>query len=153
MGLTISSFSALLEEVVWRGNFHYYFRKKYGMWTIAYITAVIWSIWHLPIALLYKPYATPEITSIIYLLLLFILSILLTMIREYGKSIVPVAIMYGMINVFYLSEGQLSVAIDGQEMLKAIGMLLALIVCTLLIRHKFVTIFKKINAFVVKNGT
>ncbi|MGE7093623.1 CPBP family glutamic-type intramembrane protease [Lysinibacillus sp. NPDC048646] len=93
MGLTISSFSALLEEVVWRGNFHYYFRKKYGMWTTAYITAVIWSIWHLPIALLYKPYATPEITSIIYLLLLFILSILLTMIREYGKSIVPVAIM------------------------------------------------------------
>ncbi|MGN4124932.1 type II CAAX prenyl endopeptidase Rce1 family protein [Lysinibacillus sphaericus] len=95
--------------------FHYYSRKKYALWSTACFTAVIWSIWHLPNALFYKSYATPHITSLLYLLLLCILLIVLTLIREYGKSIVPVAIMHGMMNVFYLSEGQLSVSIDSQE--------------------------------------
>ncbi|QDQ03088.1 hypothetical protein FOH38_23030 [Lysinibacillus fusiformis] len=67
--------------------FHYYLRKQYGLWSTACVTAVIWSIWHLPIALFYKSYATPGITSFVYLLLLCMLSILLTLIREYGKSI------------------------------------------------------------------
>ncbi len=34
--------------------------------------------------------------------------------------------MHGMMNVFYLSEGQLSLSMDSQEVLKATGLLLAL---------------------------
>ncbi|MFY0518573.1 type II CAAX prenyl endopeptidase Rce1 family protein [Lysinibacillus sp. UGB7] len=143
IGLTIGSLSALLEEVVWRGNFHYYFRKQYGLWSTACFTAVIWSMWHLQIALFYKSYVTPGITSLVYLLLLCMLSIILTLIREYGKSIVPVAIMHGMMNVFYLSERQLYISIDSQEVLKSIGMLLALLICILFMCHKTVTILKK----------
>ncbi|MGE7840449.1 CPBP family intramembrane glutamic endopeptidase [Lysinibacillus sp. NPDC093712] len=104
IGLTISAFSALLEEVVWRGNIHFYLRQQYSLWQTACITGAIWSLWHLPIALFYKSYSMPFIGVTIYLLLLYGISLVLSMFREYGLSIMPVAILHGMMNVFYLSD-------------------------------------------------
>ncbi len=51
--------------------------------------------------------------------------------------------MHGMMNVFYLSAGQLSLSMDSQEVLKATGLLLALLVCSYFVRHKYVTINNK----------
>ncbi|MED0963501.1 CPBP family intramembrane glutamic endopeptidase [Bacillus paramycoides] len=105
IGLTIGSLSAFLEEIIWRGNFHYHLRKKYSFMQTAIITASLWSLWHLPVALFYKNYELWFIGILSYLSLLFILSIILTYTREYGRSVVPPVILHGMFNVFYLTDG------------------------------------------------
>ncbi|MGE7887186.1 CPBP family intramembrane glutamic endopeptidase [Bacillus cereus] len=105
VGLTVGSLSALLEEIIWRGNFHYYLRKKYTFMQTAIIIASIWSSWHLPIAIFYKNYEFQLIGILSYLSLLFILSIILTYTREYSRSVITPAILHGMFNVFYLTDG------------------------------------------------
>ncbi|WP_394230020.1 CPBP family intramembrane glutamic endopeptidase [Bacillus thuringiensis] len=104
VGLTVGSLSALLEEIIWRGNFHYYLRKKYTFIQTAIIIASIWSSWHLPIAIFYKNYEFWFVGILSYLALLFILSIILTYTREYGGSVISPAILHGMFNVFYLTD-------------------------------------------------
>lgn len=101
VGLTIGS---LLEEIIWRGNFHYYLRKKYSFMQTAIIIALLWSSWHLPIAIFYKNYEFQLLGILSYLSLLFILSIILTYTREYGGSVISPAILHGMFNVFYLTD-------------------------------------------------
>lgn len=104
VGLTIGALSALLEEIIWRGNFHYYLRKKYSIMQTAIIIASLWSSWHLPVAIFYKNYEFQFIGILSYLSLLFILSIILTYTREYGGSVISPAILHGMFNVFYLTD-------------------------------------------------
>ncbi|MBJ8007485.1 MULTISPECIES: CPBP family intramembrane glutamic endopeptidase [Bacillus cereus group] len=105
VGLTVGSLSALLEEIIWRGNFHYYLRKKYSFIHTAIITAFLWSLWHIPVAIFYKNYEFWFVGILSYLALLFILSIILTYTREYGGSVISPAILHGMFNVFYLTDG------------------------------------------------
>ncbi|HFK1531095.1 MULTISPECIES: CPBP family intramembrane glutamic endopeptidase [Bacillus] len=104
VGLTVGFLSALLEEIIWRGNFHYYLRKKYSFMQTAIITASFWSLWHLPVAIFYKNYEFWFVGILSYLALLFILSIILTYVREYGGSVISPAILHGMFNVFYLTD-------------------------------------------------
>ncbi|MDI6531242.1 CPBP family intramembrane metalloprotease [Bacillus mycoides] len=105
IGLTIAALSAFFEEIIWRGNLHYYLRKKYSLIQTAIITASLWSLWHLPVALFYKNYELWFVGILSYLSLLFILSIILTYTREYGRSVIPPAILHGMFNVFFLTDG------------------------------------------------
>lgn len=72
---------------------------------LAVITATIWSVWHLPIAFFYKSYDLWIVGIFSYVTLLFVLSMVLTYTREYGRSVVPAAILHGMFNVFYLTDG------------------------------------------------
>ncbi|MGH1286023.1 CPBP family intramembrane glutamic endopeptidase [Bacillus toyonensis] len=104
VGLTIGSLSALLEEIIWRGNFHYYLRKKYSFMQTAIIIASLWSSWHLPVAIFYKNYEFQFVGILSYLSLLFILSLILTYTREYGGSVISPALLHGMFNVFYLTD-------------------------------------------------
>lgn len=77
------------------------FTKKYSLIQTAIITASLWSLWHLPVALFYKNYELWFVGILSYLSLLFILSIILTYTREYGRSVLPPAILHGMFNVFF----------------------------------------------------
>ncbi|MDA1649211.1 CPBP family intramembrane glutamic endopeptidase [Bacillus cereus group sp. TH160LC] len=104
VGLTVGFLSALLEEIIWRGNFHYYLRKKYSFNQTAIIIAFLWSLWHIPVAIFYKNYEFWFVGILSYLALLFILSIILTYTREYGGSVISPAILHGMFNVFYLTD-------------------------------------------------
>ncbi|WP_230874951.1 CPBP family intramembrane glutamic endopeptidase [Lysinibacillus cavernae] len=142
IGLTISTGSAFLEEIVWRGNYHVSLRQRFSFGSTAFIIGVLWSFWHLPIALIYKLYILPGVGIPSYLVLLFVLSLVLSIVREYGQSIIPVAIFHGMMNVFYLSEGQhMTVSIEKQELIKC----LMLTVVFFLLCHRFVTIPKNKN--------
>ncbi len=105
IGLTIAALSAFLEEIIWRGNFHYHLRKKYSLKQTAIITASLWSLWHLPVSIFYKNYELWFVGILSYLSLLFILSIILTYTREYSHSVITPAILHGMFNVFYLTDG------------------------------------------------
>lgn len=104
VGLTIGSLSALLEEIIWRGNFHYYLRKNIHSCKQLLLQLCFWSSWHLPIAIFYKNYEFQLVGILSYLSLLFILSIILTYTREYGGSVISPAILHGMFNVFYLTD-------------------------------------------------
>jgi len=105
IGITVSAGSALLEEIVWRGFYHDSLRKVYTLKKTAIIVAVIWSIWHLPIALFYKDYTQLFIGTLSYLIILFFTSCLLTYLREWSGSVVPAAFFHGLMNVFYFSDG------------------------------------------------
>lgn len=105
IGLTASTGSALLEEIVWRGFYHNSLRKIYTFKKTAIIVAVIWSIWHLPIALFYKEYTNLFIGTLSYLLILFFTSCLLSYLREWSDSVLPAAFFHGLMNVFYFSDG------------------------------------------------
>ncbi|MEI4650532.1 CPBP family intramembrane glutamic endopeptidase [Bacillus cereus] len=104
VGLTVGSLSALLEEIIWRGNFHYYLRKKYSFKQTAIIITFLWSLWHIPVAIFYKNYEFQLVGILSYLSLLFILSIILTYTREHDGSVISPAILHGMFNVFYLTD-------------------------------------------------
>ncbi|MED0989915.1 CPBP family intramembrane glutamic endopeptidase [Bacillus nitratireducens] len=105
IGLTIAALSAFVEEIIWRGNFHYHLRKKYSLIQTAIITASLWSLWHLPVSIFYKNYELWFVGILSYFSLLFILSIILTYTREYSHSVITPAILHGMFNVFYLTDG------------------------------------------------
>ncbi|HDR7244055.1 MULTISPECIES: CPBP family intramembrane glutamic endopeptidase [Bacillus cereus group] len=105
ISLTIAPLSAFLEEIIWRGNFHYHLRKKYSLKQTAIITASLWSLWHLPVSIFYKNYELWFVGILSYLSLLFILSIILTYTREYSHSVITSAILHGTFNVFYLTDG------------------------------------------------
>jgi uncharacterized protein len=118
IGLTVASLSALLEEVVWRGNLHHHLRKNHSLFRTAIITAAVWSLWHLPIAVFYKGYGDLWVGITSYIGLLFLISITLTYVREVGRSVIPAAVLHGMLNVFYLSGGLQSVTAEQEELSK-----------------------------------
>lgn len=100
IGLTIATLSALLEEVAWRG----FLRKELngiGKFKIYFITALIWSIWHIPVAVLYKYTDDIYLNTILYCGQLFLLSLLINWLRDVSKSIIPAGLLHGMLNVFY----------------------------------------------------
>ncbi|WP_419865555.1 CPBP family intramembrane glutamic endopeptidase [Bhargavaea cecembensis] len=118
VGLTVASLSALLEEVVWRGNLHHHLRKNHSLFQTAAITAAVWSLWHLPIAVFYKGYGDWFMGITAYMGLLFLISITLTYVREVGRSVIPAAVLHGMLNVFYLSGGLQSGSAEQEELSK-----------------------------------
>ena len=85
-------------------EFSLLFTKKYSFMQTAIIIALLWSSWHLPIAIFYKNYEFQLVGILSYLSLLFILSIILTYTREYDGSVISPAILHGMFNVFYLTD-------------------------------------------------
>ncbi|MFC7366619.1 MULTISPECIES: CPBP family intramembrane glutamic endopeptidase [Bhargavaea] len=118
IGLTVATLSALLEEVVWRGNFHHHLRKNHPLFRTAVIIAAAWSLWHLPIAVFYKGYGDLWTGITTYIGLLFLVSMTLTYVREAGRSVIPAAILHGMLNVFYLSDGLQSGTAEQEELSK-----------------------------------
>ncbi|MEK4229310.1 CPBP family intramembrane glutamic endopeptidase [Solibacillus sp. FSL H8-0538] len=130
IGLKLSTVSALLEEFVWRGNIYYYLRKVFNFSATSFIISAIWSIWHLPIALLYKPYDQVVPVTLIYFALLFILSLVICLFREKSGSVLPATIVHGPLNVFYLSDGlRMTVSVSEQELVKLLVCFLVLIFC------------------------
>ncbi|MGX5575834.1 CPBP family intramembrane glutamic endopeptidase [Bacillus toyonensis] len=135
IGLTIAALSAFLEEIIWRGNFHYHLRKKYSLKQTAIITASLWSLWHLPVSIFYKNYELWFVGILSYLSLLFILSIILTYTREYSHSVITPAILHGMFNVFYLTDGvETKCDISLMELVKF--SLLAIMFCMIYLIHR-----------------
>lgn len=121
LGLTITTISALLEEIIWRGYYHNRLREIYSFHKTAFIIASIWSFWHFPIALLYKGYTNLIIGIISYLVILFFTSYLLSYLRERSGSIIPATFFHGLMNVFYFDDGvQIHLSLHTIELTKCI---------------------------------
>lgn len=103
VGLTVAALSAWFEEVAWRGYLHRQLEafsaiKRYVL------VGLVWSLWHLPTAIWYK-YDTEHVgTAVLFLLQLFILSILISYIRERSRSVVAAALMHGMMNAVLFTD-------------------------------------------------
>nr|WP_245251026.1 CPBP family intramembrane glutamic endopeptidase [Virgibacillus litoralis] len=100
IGLTISTLSALLEEVTWRGFLWNELIPVSRLKTYI-VTALIWSTWHIPVAVLYKYSDDIFLNTILYCGQLFFLSFVINWLREKSNSVIPASLFHGMLNVFY----------------------------------------------------
>lgn len=136
LGLTIATISALIEEIIWRGYYHNRLRKIYSFHKTAFIIALIWSLWHFPIALLYKGYTNLVLGIISYLVILFFTSYLLSYLREWSGSIIPATFFHGLMNVFYFDDGvQIHLSLHTIELTKSIILSLFFIVIYIKIQY------------------
>ena len=100
IGLTIATFSALIEEVAWRG----FFRSElnnFSKFKTYFITALVWSIWHIPVAILYRYTDDLLFNTLLYCGQLFLFSFMISWLRDRSNSVITASIFHGMLNVFY----------------------------------------------------
>ena len=100
IGLTISTLSALLEEVAWRGFLRSELNKISRM-KAYFVTALIWSIWHIPVAVLYRYSDDILVNTTLYCGQLFLFSFIISWLRDKSNSVIPASLFHGMLNVFY----------------------------------------------------
>lgn len=100
IGLTISTLSALLEEVAWRGFLRSELNKISRI-KAYFITALLWSIWHIPVAILYRYSNDIFVNTTLYCGQLFLFSFIISWLRDKSKSVIPASLFHGMLNVFY----------------------------------------------------
>ncbi|MNP37046.1 CAAX amino terminal protease self- immunity [compost metagenome] len=119
IGVTIAAISALLEEYAWRGFLYRELAGK-GLIKSAIITAAIWSIWHIPVTILYKYPSNPIKGLLLNLILLFLLSILISYIRYRSGSIIAASLTHGILNTTILSASMSRFSVVSIEILVSI---------------------------------
>ena len=142
IGLSIASVSALLEELAWRG-FLFNELKPLGMFKSSLLIGVIWALWHTPVTILYKYPNNPFQGAIINFIQMFVISMLITYIRDKSESIFAVAIMHGMFNTMILSSNM-----DDFKIV-LLKILLGIFVITILLIYDFYkkrTYFRQTNS-------
>ncbi|PAD73197.1 CPBP family intramembrane glutamic endopeptidase [Paenibacillus campinasensis] len=102
IGLTIASISALFEEVIWRGFVRYEMRNKNVIFTYL-VTALIWTAWHIPISVLFLYSEHILLNTFFHSVQLFLISMIISWIRDKSHTVITAAIFHGMVNVFYFS--------------------------------------------------
>ncbi|WP_061995659.1 CPBP family intramembrane glutamic endopeptidase [Clostridium sp. ATCC 25772] len=103
IGLSIAAISAYIEEVAWRG-FLYNNLKFLGIFKLSLLIGFIWALWHTPVTILYKYPSNPIIGVVINFLQMFIISIIITYIRDKSRSVFAAALIHGMFNTMILSS-------------------------------------------------
>jgi uncharacterized protein len=130
IGLSIASISALLEELAWRG-FLFNELKSLGMFKSSLFIGIIWALWHTPVTIWYKYPNSPFEGAIINFVQMFVLSIIITYIRDKSGSIFASSIMHGMFNTMILSS-----VMDSCKIV-LIKILLGILIITLLLIYDF----------------
>jgi uncharacterized protein len=97
IGLSIAAFSALFEEVGWRG-FLQMELEGLGYLRASIIVGVVWAVWHIPVALIYLRFSTPFLGISVYMLQLFLISLQISYVRLRAMNVLAAALMHGMIN-------------------------------------------------------
>ncbi len=128
-GITVNALFAFGEELGWRGMLH---RQliRYGFWVTAFLTGLVWGVWHIPAILMGHNYPDHPVKGVLLMILFCLLwSPLFTFIRLRTGSVFPVAILHGTINastglaIAYLQGGSdLTVGVTGLAGLVVLGM-------------------------------
>ncbi|WP_416389372.1 CPBP family intramembrane glutamic endopeptidase [Paraclostridium bifermentans] len=103
IGLSIASFSALIEELSWRG-FLYNELSYLSLFKVLTFISFVWAFWHTPVAILYKYPIIPLIGSIINFIQMFFISLIITYIRYKSNSILAASFSHGLFNTLVLSS-------------------------------------------------
>ncbi|MBU6372967.1 MAG: CPBP family intramembrane metalloprotease [Alphaproteobacteria bacterium] len=89
------------EELGWRGYLHHLWRPA-GFWRCSLATGVVWGLWHAPaILLLGHNYPDHRIEGVAtFVVFCVLLSPLMTLVRDRGRSTAAPAILHGASNAF-----------------------------------------------------
>ena len=130
IGLSIASASAIIEELAWRG-FLFNELKLLGKLKSSLIIAAIWALWHTPVTIWYKYPDDPLEGAIINFIVMFVISIIITYIRDKSESIFACALIHGMFNTMILSGNM------NDFKIVLIKILLGILVISLLLIYDF----------------
>lgn len=103
LGLTIASASAFFEELAWRGFLFNELRIS-GLFKTSLIIGIIWALWHIPVTIIFKYPNNPVAGTIINFVQMFIISIIITYVRDKSEAIYAPSLLHGMFNTMVLSS-------------------------------------------------
>jgi membrane protease YdiL (CAAX protease family) len=90
----------LSEELGWRGYLYHLWRRRFGFWRYSLFVGLIWGVWHWPMNYLfglnYPQYSVLGI--IIFPMFTMLLSVLMTLVRDHGRSVWAAGILHGVWN-------------------------------------------------------
>lgn len=101
IGILLSTFAAVGEELGWRGFLHTHL-KELDINNPYFVTGVIWAVWHWPL-ILWGDYATskmPMFSLAMFTIMVISFSIFLGQLRQASKSVWPVALAHGVHNTW-----------------------------------------------------
>lgn len=85
------------EELGWRG-YLYRLLRPLGFWGVAVITALVWTLWHVPAALATWKFGASPHAAWLYLLDILVIGVVFASVRRLGGSIWPVVVAHALLN-------------------------------------------------------
>lgn len=120
LGVVISTFLALAEEIGWRG----YLLPQLlplGQTRALLLSGLLQGIWHLPLILLtpfYHPEGNPWIVSVLFVLTISVAGVFYGYLRLTSKSVWPAALAHGAFNSFWKTFTAITVAVTSADVLE-----------------------------------
>ena len=99
-GVSLNTLFAIGEEIGWRGLMLDELRKRFSLPITSTIIGVVWSLWHAPLIILfgYNYPANRSIGILLFTAICIIWTYILSILKILGGSIIPAAVMHGMLN-------------------------------------------------------
>ena len=99
-GISLNTLFAIGEEIGWRRLMLDELGKRFSLPIISIIIGIVWSLWHAPLIILYGyNYPTNRLLGILlYTVICIIWTYILSILKILGGSIIPAAVMHGMLN-------------------------------------------------------
>ena len=99
-GISLNTLFAIGEEIGWRGLMLDELGKRFSLPITSIIIGIVWSLWHAPLIILFRyNYPTNRLLGILlYTVICIIWTYILSILKILGGSIIPAAVMHGMLN-------------------------------------------------------
>ena len=99
-GISLNTLFAIGEEIGWRGLMLDELGKRFSLPITSIIIGIVWSLWHAPLIILFGyNYPTNRLLGILlYTVICIIWTYILSILKILGGSIIPAAVMHGMLN-------------------------------------------------------
>ena len=102
-GVSLNTLFAIGEEIGWRGLMLDELRKRFGLPITSTIIGVVWSLWHAPLIILfgYNYPTNRPLGILLFTAICIIWTYILSILKILGGSIIPAAVMHGMLNAVH----------------------------------------------------
>ena len=99
-GISLNTLFAIGEEIGWRGLMLDELRKRFSLPITSTIIGVVWSLWHAPLIILfgYNYPTNRPLGILLFTAICIIWTYILSILKILGGSIIPAAVMHGMLN-------------------------------------------------------
>ena len=102
-GVSLNTLFAIGEEIGWRGLMLDELRKRFSLPITSTIIGVVWSLWHAPLIILfgYNYPTNRPLGILLFTAICIIWTYILSILKILGGSIIPAAVMHGMLNALH----------------------------------------------------